>query len=424
MNERHAYVAIGVGRVFDHERGVFTSKPAFLDYYINPTFETGRVRNGEAEMESIGATWWRWPGRDSYVGVDFLPPGGPEKLPPDVLNTWRGWGVEPAETSEGCGRLVEHVHAVICKGDDDLFEWVMTWMAHMIQRPWEKPETAVVMRSDEGSGKGFLGRALVDLAGQHGLHVTQPKQLTGNFNSHLTSNVFVFADEVTWGGRRQEEGILKGLITEPNVMIEPKGVDAYRSRSCSRVMIASNGDWVVPAGTGARRFLVLDVGEDRIRDLRYFRKLQRELDCGGLAALHRKLLEWDLTNPSTPNVRLAPETRALTDQKIHGLDPIDRWLMKCLMEGRVSEFVEWPEEAEWISSDEIYQSFLNANREFGGTHRAASIVVSGRLRKIFDGMKRERTLIEGVQTRRSRIPGLQEARGAFERRMRGEIEWE
>jgi hypothetical protein len=114
----------------------------------------------------------------------------------------------------------------------------------------------------------------------------------------------------------------------------------------------------------------------------------------------------------------------LTDQKIHGLDPIDRWLMKCLMEGRVSEFVEWPEEAEWISSDEIYQSFLNANREFGGTHRAASIVVSGRLRKIFDGMKRERTLIEGVQTRRSRIPGLQEARGAFERRMRGEIEWE
>ena len=50
-------------------------------------------------------------------------------------------------------------------------------------------------------------------------------------------------------------------------------------------MMASNNDWIVPAGVEARRFVVFDVADDRRQDKAFFTALNDQMAKGGLLLL-------------------------------------------------------------------------------------------------------------------------------------------
>jgi hypothetical protein len=49
--------------------------------------------------------------------------------------------------------------------------------------------------------------------------------------------------------------------------------------------MASNEDWVIPAGTRERRFAVLDVSDKYIQQKSWFLPLYRQLSNGGYAGM-------------------------------------------------------------------------------------------------------------------------------------------
>ena len=102
---------------------------------------------------------------------------------------------------------------------------------------------------------------------------------------------FLFADEAYWAGDKKAESVLKGLITEPTLLIEQKGIDAVQWPNRLHVLMAANADWVVPASYDERRFAVFDVSnkyaqgaasESERRD--YFDALFHEIENGGVEA--------------------------------------------------------------------------------------------------------------------------------------------
>ena len=429
MNRRYAYVGMGRGAIIDlddSDKGAeFKSVAAFLGLHQHPRIPTGRLRgDGGVVLGPCGKVWLEdFPERQTYDRVDFLPPGGSEQLRPSVLNLWRGWGVEPDGPRPE--RYLQHVHDVVCSGDEERYRWVIAWMAHLAQRPWEKPGTAIVMRSNEGSGKGLFANALVRMCGAHGCQVTEPGQLTGRFNQHLANKVLVFADEVTWGGRRQEEGVLKGRITEGHQIVEPKGIDAFTTRSFSRFLIASNNDWVVPAGVSARRYTVLDVNEALIGKRSYFQRIVDELESGGLSGLLGYLLGLDLGE--WPDPRTVIKTEALRDQKVQSLDSIDQWLLGVLMEGAFTEYQDGWQERVLVS--DVYDGYLDSARTQGAPRRSAEVQVGKRLRKVLGQAYRTERVSENVdgerkQRRYALLPGLAECRRLFEEYLQSPIEWE
>jgi hypothetical protein len=62
------------------------------------------------------------------------------------------------------------IDETLCGGDEKSGK-ARCWIAFMLQRPWESPETAIAFRGPEGTGKGTLGRALMQVSGAHGLTV-------------------------------------------------------------------------------------------------------------------------------------------------------------------------------------------------------------------------------------------------------------
>jgi hypothetical protein len=286
------------------------------------------VVGDEAVTHSVAHWWLESQYRRQFLdGVVFDPT---ETVPASFWNLWAGFAVDPAPGDWSL--LKDHVQRVIC-GDEDAFaEYLFDLAARMFQEPDRQGEVAVVLRGEEGSGKGTFLNWLCRAFGQHGMHITSARHLTGNFNAHLRDCVMLFADEALFAGDKAHEGILKGLITEATLAIEAKYSDVVEVPNTLHVWMASNRDWVVPAALHARRFFVLDVADNRVGHWEYFAEIHQQMEQGGLAAMIHELLNRDI---SAFNAREIPQTAALKTQKTLSLSSLEAWWMAVLSRGFV-----------------------------------------------------------------------------------------
>jgi hypothetical protein len=276
---------------------------------------------------TILPVWLKWQYRRQYRGLRFCPQ--PEGAPKGIFNTYFGFTVEPAKGS--WKRLLGHIYRNVCRRDPVYFRFFIAWLAQLVQQPHIKPGTNIVLKGKEGVGKSKVGEWFVALFGRNSIVVAESERITGRFNAHLENKLFLMAEEAFWAGDKAAEGKLKDLATGTNFSYERKGLDPYEGRNYTRIMIASNEDWVVPASSGGRRWFVLEVGDGRQKDYAFFAGIDAEMETGGLAAMLYDLQHTRL--PDQVNVRSAPVTPWLVEQRLHSYDNKRRWWRGVLQEG-------------------------------------------------------------------------------------------
>ncbi|MCA8254820.1 bifunctional DNA primase/polymerase [Burkholderia sp. AU31624] len=391
----------------------FLSVEAFHRKHAALTFQDGK------RAMPLTEAWMGSPRRRSYDKVVFKPG---KSVPTRFYNMWRGFAVEPKPGDWSLMRA--HIRDVISSGDAKVDRYVMGWLARMVQQPGEPGEVALVLRGDEGVGKGTLAWAIRQLFGHHARHLTQSKHLTGSFNSHLRAAAFVFADEAFWSGDKQGRGALFALITEDKLMIEAKGRDAVAQDNCIHLMMASNHDWVVPASANARRFCVLDVADTKRQDGKYFDALREQMRHGGFDAMLHDLLHYDL---SAFDVRQVPQTKALAEQKTASLEGPARWLHDRLYDAAIGASA-WGDEPLAVSKTLAYQTYTNSTkdtREFRPVDPRIFWKEVKRLLQSADGtmLRDSRPRVGEDRERQKVFPPLPKARSAFEANLKATIDW-
>lgn len=307
----------------------FQSFKSFSERYANRKVNLPKEnKKGEIvdEWKALGATWLTWKHRRSFDGIDMIPnaPG----VVNNILNLWQGFAVTP--TPGRWDLLQRHIVEVLAAGNIEAAEYIFRWAAWSVQHPGERAEVALVFRGEKGTGKGTFAHAMRRLFGQHGLHVSNSKHMTGAFNAHLRSCLLLYADEAFWAGDKQGESTLKALITEPVMMIEQKGVDAMQWRNRLHVIMTANAEWVVPASHDERRYVVFDVNGSQKQNESYFDPLHHQLRDGGLAAMLHDLLAVDLKGW---HPRKIVNTEALRRQKERSMPPLYEWFEAVLQDG-------------------------------------------------------------------------------------------
>ncbi|MBU6528297.1 DUF5906 domain-containing protein [Methylocystis sp. MJC1] len=211
-----------------------------------------------------------------------------------------------------------------------------------------------------GCGKTKVGEVFGSLFPRHYFLVDDPRYVTGQFNAHMASCLLLQADEAVWAGDKAAEGRLKGLITSPFQQIEAKGVDPIRLNNYVRLIMTSNEDWVVPAGKDERRFFVLDIDPRCAKNSAFFAQMEEELNAGGREALLRDLLDFDLTSV---NLRQIPNTKALLEQKIRSLDPVESWWLDRLNSGVTEEGgSKWHDE---VPTEALFKDYIAHSDKIG-----------------------------------------------------------
>lgn len=347
MNEKHAVMLQegGKTRVMSWDESgnrpfpVLQSFDDFKNRYCNETVpvikKDGRKRGGEQEEivhTALGHWWLCNHNRRQYLQMVFKPGDDRREIKKSgddgYMNLWRGFGVTPKKG--GWEKIDAHIKNILANESENAHEYIVKWTAWSLQNPAEPPEVAVVFRGGLGVGKGIYARALCKMFGRHSMHITTASHITGNFNSHLRDCCFLFADEAMAPGNKHAESVMKGLITEPVIAIEGKGRDVVQAQNHLHIMMASNEDWVVPAGHAERRFAVFNVSDAKQKNEEYFDALDKQIENGGLAAMMYDLVNMDLGGW---HPRAVPQTIGLNEQKAQSLPAHKKALLDILRTG-------------------------------------------------------------------------------------------
>jgi hypothetical protein len=419
MNKEYSYIKAGgfiLQETVDaegHPRIDHLSLSEFKGWFANKKMMQGKTERSMADI------WMEWTGRREYAGVTFLPGVTPKG---NFYNLWHGFRIEAAKTPThpSVEAFKEHALQNVCNGDAKLCQWLMGFFAHMIQKPNEKPLVALVFKGQKGVGKNALVERVGWLLNSHFLVADDERYITGNFNSHLESCLFMALDEAAWAGNKRAEGKLKGLVTGTDHLIERKGKEPYSVANKTRIAVLGNEDWLVPATVDERRFAVFNVGEGRMQDRKFFHDMRVGMENGGYAHLLKYLQDFDL---SQVDVNLAPATEALAEQKIASLEPFQQWWFSCLNEETMAngDFEGWPEQ---IETKRLRNSYIRYVRERNIRTRIIDERSVGHfLKRISATLERKRIRISGALAYAYIIPGIEEARKDFENFLGHPIKW-
>jgi len=365
-----------------------------LMYNRTITIPNKKGRTTEADI------WMGHPNRrECIMGMGFFP--NEEFWHDGYVNMWQGWGCEPAEGN--WSMFDNHVKNVLCDGNQELYDFVLDWVADIIQDPMTPKGTAIVMHGKEGTGKGTFCDIVGHVMGkQHYKHVTNDRHLTGNFNYHLMDGLLVFADEVVYGGSRSTAGILKSMVTEKMLVCERKGVDSFMYENRARLVVASNEDWFIPAGPESRRWLVLEVSDKYANKRSYFDALYAQMEEGGYEAMMFDLQARKITS----NLAMAIETKGLEQQRAiyrSTGDSVDMWMDRCIATGDLGVPDEgeggWPSDVDRMALFEAFDRWLDTKsglRSKGVAHFYKKVESYG--------FVKHRPRTEGIRKWRYKVP--------------------
>ncbi|UWQ46875.1 primase-helicase family protein [Leisingera aquaemixtae] len=269
--------------------------------------------------------------------IEFAPP--PVETHTNTYNLYRGRQVSPREGS--CEHLKAFIKHTVCRGREKEFLFVWLYLAHLVQRPGEKPQTAIVLRGMGGCGKSTFGLILERLAAPYSLTIAEEEHVTGRFaGQHLATSLVTVCTEALFAGDPKVNGKIKSLVTSETVLVEPKGLPVIQMLSYTRFYFDSNNDRVVPIdGNGSeRRYLVMEVNDDHMNDAAYFDPIYAELNGDGIAALAWELEHYDPASDGMrwEDVRTAPDTPERRKMRWHSMRPVERALIRLIEDGGVT----------------------------------------------------------------------------------------
>ena len=420
LNDKHAYILVKNADAILWETtdadGRFETQlmppQTFSRLYASKQWTPNKKR------ERMTDGWLEWDKRRSYRGLVFTPE---QPTPAGYYNLWRGFAnlemIDHEAARKALDSFLAHTRDNICARDADLYSWLIKYLAHLVQRPWEKPHVALVLKGRKGVGKNAFVERICDLLGMHAMVAARKRYLVSNFNGHLERLLMFVLDEAFWSGDKEIEGILKDLISGSHHIIERKGYEAYSVRNLTRVVIITNEDWAIPASHDERRFAVLEVAESRRKDTAFFHKMVEGMRAGGNKLLLDYLRAVDI---SGFDYNTAPVTAALREQKLESMSLIGQWWLDCLECGRLkgSDFAdEWPTEA---SADRLRKAYHDYLRGRNVTARLPTDSVFGReMHKMASALDRKRNSTGYVY----HIPSLAECRSEFEAYLGQRMEW-
>lgn len=211
----------------------------------------------------------------------------------------------------------------------------------MMQRPGEKPGTALVLNGRGGCGKSTFGEMLHAMCAPFSVLASDPEHVVGKFNSHMATAILLVSDEALFAGDPKVSGIIKQQTTGRFARIEPKGIDSFEVKSCARYVYIGNPKQVIPIELNGsdRRYWCVTVSSAKIGDKAYFAELNDAIKNGGLVDMMQELMAYSPADagmcPDWSDVREAILTPERQQMRMHSLRPAQKVLVEFVHSGEL-----------------------------------------------------------------------------------------
>lgn len=314
------------------------SRQSFMDesreyYYID--------ENGKEQQ--IANKWLALETKRAYDSITYQAHAAhdPPTIEEGVFNTARPFAFEYIEDKDERDPEALTMFRTLLEAlteDDDGMEYVQRYVAHMLQKPNERPQVVLLFKSHGGSGKDTLSVTISRMLGDfHTLVEDKMANLFGTFNKGLAHRLCVTMNEASGKEGAKYIEVLKNSMTAENIVIVAKGKDGYSQPNVFRALVFSNNPNPLPLDSGVtRRLFQSQVRADRQLPQSFFTKYYTNLeDKHWVDSLASDLYDIDLTQF---NIREQPTTASLADKMKARISPMHK-LLQDLAEGKHPEKV-------------------------------------------------------------------------------------
>jgi len=176
-------------------------------------------------------------------GWDYAPP--PRVCKPNHLDLWTPFSISkyPQSPIAIDTSIIKNHIKFICEDSQEGLDYVLKWLAFIMQKPGIPTGACLIFIGDPGSGKSEMWKHLMEgLMGEEHIHEGHEWNLVfGKFNVRAKKS-FILCDEMDGFDSHRGAGAMKAAITETTCNCEKKGKDSIKIPAACNYIIASNSE--------------------------------------------------------------------------------------------------------------------------------------------------------------------------------------
>jgi len=267
--------------------------------------------------------WMNDPTRRSIHTIDFK-----ETSDPAVFVIPLQFAYEKTQTADPDAAQM-YLELLDILGTGDQKEYLLNYLAHILQKPLENPKVAVVLTGLKGCGKDTP----IDIFMEYVVGSLYSKNYDSNeqfFDKHDLGRLNKFlvkleeADPVIC---KKNASNLKARITANYSSFNPKGLNPFEAANYGRNFYTTNKGNPFEMTDGERRFFILNAKANRKADFDYWGNIRKKLFTPSAGrAIAEMLLARDISKWNSFDMPISEYQRAVVEsEKNSEQDFIDNW---------------------------------------------------------------------------------------------------
>lgn len=275
---------------------------AFDDLYVTVSMTDSNDRDCSKEYKFINL-YNRCQNKNTYSTLEFEP-NSKEKT--DKYNLFTGFKYDDPNMKSYDYSLfeiyIEHID-YICSGNKELVEYILNWMAHIIQKPEKKTDVCIVLYSEtEGIGKNLTFDVFQELLSGYCAKFKNTEAITKRFNGEMMGKLFVIGDEIKARAKEVADE-LKDIITRTKEVVEMKGKDIINDmKDFKNYAFTTNNENVFRVSNTCRRFEMIECPLEKKPKEHYKKVASLVKDKEALKHLHYYFKHRDISNFDPTNI--------------------------------------------------------------------------------------------------------------------------
>jgi hypothetical protein len=209
--------------------------------------------------------WLEDPTRRTLKKIDFIPhnPNNKKLCPKNIYNLFGGYSAELPKEKEydydidkEVQRFINHLDLLVGH-EEDAKNYLINYIADMVQNPENLPAVALVFKSKQGLGKDLLVNYLEKIIGEKYVYRTSNvEEVYGTFNPAVKGKLLVQINELDGKDGFAKKERLKDSITTESLNINEKNIKQFTIMNAIRWIIFSNNMTPIDIPADDRRFVV------------------------------------------------------------------------------------------------------------------------------------------------------------------------
>lgn len=248
------------------------------------------------------------------------------------------------EMRKNVQEFLELFKFVICNNNNNSFDYLIKWLARVVQTKTIMNKTLPVIIGSQGCGKNtLLEPFFYILGGSANNNVADIEQITGRFNDLIKGVHLMLLNEMD-NMTSNYKGLqkLKSIITDGYQTIETKGLPTFRIKNIGNYIMVSNNKQPIQDEIGDRRivyFYCNDYYSSHKEDYiaRYQKITRRDENIEDedneyynkfCCELYKELLEIDLSDYKPMNISIVNNTEEYYDEMLAKITPEQLYIIE------------------------------------------------------------------------------------------------